>query len=370
MITIYKPERVNMNGKARLQARIDGLETGSLLWFETSKKYGPYMTTERSDAFLVGLLWPALKHGQDVRVIGTLSEKLFYSLNHHLIPLIAQMYGYKPIKVNCDNLDFKPLPNAGAVGTGLSCGIDSLITVCLHQKNDIPPHYKITHFTYFNVGSNHLTGSGRLMQRKFQGRLAISSACAAELGKELIVVDSNLSDIMKMSFVTTHTLRSISAVLLFQKLFHVYYYASSIHTLQLQLNEFSISGEYDVIILPLLSTENVTFYSGGSNYTRVQKTQMVADFAPSYKYLNVCIHHINNCGKCMKCKRTLLTLDILGAIHKYENVFNLQAFYTVKDAYVKDVIQRREDPFLKEIYDEMVRTNYLDKLEGSDFSGT
>lgn len=369
MITIHPPELVILNEKARLQAKIEGLETDNVLWFDADKQYESYMTHERSDAFVVALLWVALQRGEDIEVKGAMSEKLYYSLNNHLIPLLFQIFKkkHKRIQVHCENLDSTRLENAQAVGTGLSCGIDSLHTIAMHQDDLTPSHYKITHLAYFNVGSNHLTGSGGLMQRKFKGRTNIAAACANELGKPFIIVDSNLSDVMKMDFIKTHTLRNIAAALVFQKLFHVYYYASARQAIHLKVGKNAAT--YDIISLPLLSTENVTFYLAGSNDPRVEKTKMVAEMDVSTKYLNVCIHYIHNCGKCKKCKRTLLTLDILGVIDKYESIFKLENFYSVKDEYIKDVIAKKDSsPHLKEIYDEMVKTKYLDKWKKSQSS--
>jgi hypothetical protein len=360
LLTIYLPEKVNINGKVRLQAKFDVDRIENVLWYETSENFGRFMTTERVDAFLVGLLWLALRKGQNILVKGPVSEKLYYALNHHLIPLIAQIYKYKRIHVLCDTLHSTPLPNEGAVGTGLSCGIDSLCTVYEHLYKAVPENYKITHLTFFNTGSNEMMGSKKWQEKMFQDRAAWSAACAKELGKELMVVDSNINSVLQMSFVRTHTLRNISALLVFQKLFHVYYYSAGYQTLNAKFNQDSAS--YDAISLPLLSTENVSFYSAGSNYSRVQKTQMVSEFELSYQYLNVCLFKIKNCGRCLKCKRTLLTLDILGSIEKYRNVFNLDAFYKIKDSYIKEVIQsRNSDILFKDIYEEMVRRNYLKK---------
>jgi hypothetical protein len=360
LLTIYPPEKININGKVRLQAKfdVDGIE--NVLWYETSENFESFMTTERVDAFLVGLLWLALRKGQDILVKGPLSAKLYYGLNLHLIPLIAQIYKYKRIHVLCDTLQSTPLPNEGAVGTGLSCGIDSFSTVYEHLSKAVPEDYKITHFTFFNTGSNEMMGSKKWQEKIFQDRAAWSAACAKELGKELIVVDSNINSVLKMSFVRTHTLRNISALLVFQKLFHVYYYSAGYQTLNAKFNHDSAS--YDGISLPLLSTENVTFYSAGSNYSRVQKTQIVSEFELSYQYLNVCLFKIKNCGRCLKCKRTLLTLDILGCIEKYQNVFNLDAFNKIKDSYIKEVVaSKNSDILFKDIYKEMVRRNYLKK---------
>jgi hypothetical protein len=97
LLTIYQPEKIHINGKVRLQSRFDDSGSENILWYESSETFGTYMTTERVDAFLVGLLWLALKKGQNILVKGALSEKLYYSLNHHLIPLIAQIYKHKHI---------------------------------------------------------------------------------------------------------------------------------------------------------------------------------------------------------------------------------------------------------------------------------
>jgi hypothetical protein len=359
LLTIYQPEKVNINGNVRLQAKFEVSGIEDVLWYESDEKFGHFFVTEQVDAFLVGLLWLGLRKGENIKVNGPLSAKLFYSLNHHLIPLIAQIYKYKQINVLCDQLVSTPLPNEGAVGTGLSCGIDSLSTVFEHQGADIPEQYKITHFTFFNTGSNEMMGSKEWQEKIFSERAEWSKACAKELGKELIVVNSNINDVLKMSFVRTHTLRNISALLAMQKLFHVYYYSSGFQTLNAKFSQDSAS--YDVISLPLLSTESVTFYSAGSNYSRVQKTQIVSEFDLSYKYLNVCLFKIKNCGRCLKCKRTLLTLDILGSMEKYKDIFNLKAFNRIKDTYVKEVLEsRRRNIWYREIYTEMEKRNYLD----------
>jgi hypothetical protein len=68
-----------MNEKVRLQARFDDAGMENMLWYESSENYGSYITSERVDAFLVGLLWLALKKGQNILVKGALSEKLYYS---------------------------------------------------------------------------------------------------------------------------------------------------------------------------------------------------------------------------------------------------------------------------------------------------
>ena len=50
-----------------------------------------------------------------------------------------------------------------------------------------------------------------------------------------------------------------------------------------------------------------------------------------YNYIKNKNNKYLNCGMCNKCKRTLFTLDILGVLEKYENIFNLNNYYKVKE---------------------------------------
>ncbi|MFC3886042.1 hypothetical protein ACFOU2_22205 [Bacillus songklensis] len=364
MIIIYEPEIKKNDKEVRLQAvfEVDGQK--DVLWFEVEEKYSIYLTNERADAFLVGLLWYALKNGHDIKVLSPMSERLYYTVNKYLVPVIAEIHGYKTIKVMCNQLAAKPISNAGAVGTGLSCGIDSFSTICDHMGDGVPGKYKITHFTFFNVGSNGDFG-GKQALNLFEERTKIAKACADELGKELIMVNSNLSEILHMSFRQTDTLRSMSAVLALQKLFKVYYHSSTVHIKDFRLSK-SLLACSDIFNLNMLSTENTSLFSSCANYTRVDKTRMVAKFEPSYKYLNVCTKDKFNCGKCSKCLRTLLTLEIIGAIDKYAAVFPLDVYRKKRPKYIAKVLANRDtDIWMKEIYHEMVRTNYLLEVEAA-----
>jgi len=358
MITIGKPEIKRINNTVRLQAVITIGEKEDILWYAVEDKYGNFLTEERADAFVIGLLWKALEHGYDIHVKAPISEQLYFTINSFLIPIISQFYNYKKINVICEQLDSNPIPNAGAVGTGLSCGIDSFSTIYENLMNDKPKNYQITHFTFFNTGSHGRYGKNwtRVL---YKNRIKITRACANELGKELIIVNSNVSQFVSFDFQATHTLRNISAVLALQKLFNVYYYSSTYH-----INDFKLSTKdsayYDVLNLSMLSTESVNLFSTCPNFTRVDKTRLVAKFEPAYKYLNVCTRSAYNCGKCKKCLRTLFTLELIGALENFKSLFNLKSYYLNRSNFIEKVkAEYNSDSFLKEIYDEMVRTNFL-----------
>ena len=69
--------------------------------------------------------------------------------------------------------------------------------------------------------------------------------------------------------------------------------------------------------------------------TRYEKTERIADNHLAQKYLDVCFC-FNNCGKCSKCRRTLLTLDLLGKVQEFGQIFDV-------DAFEKDKVQAYSD---------------------------
>lgn len=359
MIKIFRPQISETNTAVRLQAVFEINGNKNILWYETEKEYGNFLTYERADAFVVGLLWYALKKKHDIHVLAPISERLYYSINKYISPVMAQMHGYK-VRVYSEELISEPLPSAGAVGTGLSCGIDSFSTILEHMKDDVPENYKITHFTFFNVGS-HKSFGGKKAFDLFTARTNFVKACADELGKALITVDSNLSDILKMWFGPTNTFRSVSGVLALQKLFKTYYYSSAVHIKDFKLTKGD-SASYDIFNLPMLSTESTTLFSSCTDLTRVEKTRKVADFPLSEKYLNVCFNQAFNCGGCAKCLRTLLTLELIGALDKYKALFNLDNYYKKRRKYIAFIRKNyRKDSLYQEIYDEMLRIKFIKK---------
>ena len=66
-----------------------------------------------------------------------------------------------------------------------------------------------------------------------------------------------------------------------------------------------------------------------------------------------------NCGRCLKCLRTLLALDILGKIDAYKDVFDLDEDYKRKDNYICYIARMRyDDVYSKELVDLILTTNY------------
>ena len=56
----------------------------------------------------------------------------------------------------------------------------------------------------------------------------------------------------------------------------------------------------------------------GLEYDRVEKTRIVSRMPLARRYLDVCVSRWDiNCGKCAKCLRTALVLEILGKLDRF-----------------------------------------------------
>lgn len=355
MLTIFPPEIVERGEETVLQAKFECEDASDTLWFSTTNEFGGYLCHERGDAFLVAMLLYAMKKGEDIRILAPVSERLYYTVTKHLVRVLAEILNVPQIKIICD-LDDGKIENAGAVGTGFSCGIDSFCTVIEHMDESCPPHYRLTHLTFFNVGASGDYG-GEEARELFRRRIEAVKPCAEELGLPLVTLDSNISEILSMNFVQTHTYRNVAAALALQKLFNVYYYSSTY-----SLKHFELSGApsyYDIYILDMLSTNNIKFYSTGKIYSRVEKTEIVSHSTLSHKYLNVCVADDRNCSRCNKCQRALLTLDVLGKLELYDEVFDLNDYRVHRSKYFGKMLSaRRSEPFQQEIYDAIKERDY------------
>ena len=91
----------------------------------------------------------------------------------------------------------------------------------------------------------------------------------------------------------------------------------------------AVVAAVNMLILPWLSTESLDLVDDGNMLDRSQKTALVADYEPATRYLNVCYGHDTldaNCSVCGKCRRTLLTLEILGKLDAFGRVFDVDRY--------------------------------------------
>lgn len=352
---LYIPKLIEIEDQVKIQADFEYSEGIKTLWYSVNKKYAKYLTTEKSDAFVVGLLLLAMQKNEDIHIEGKMSEKLYYNLNNYYINMLSlAMPQLHQIKLYPESLDDGTSYDCEqCVGTGFSGGVDSFSTIYDHMSEDTPKSYKITHFLFNNVGSHDEFNTQRA-DKLFKKRYDLLKSYPEETGKDFIKINSNLSELLNMTFVHTHTTRNASCALLLQKLFSKYYYSSGfkIDATKIpyinDMHEGSISY-CDPIAQKYLCTETFSFITTGLQYDKVEKTRLISDYEPTYRYLNICINDESNCSTCYKCCRTIFTLQLLNKFEKYSNIFDSRKFKKIRNLYFANILIERSNIHNKEV---------------------
>lgn len=307
------------------------LENGTKkeLWLKVDKQYSDGVVLDRIDGIMIGLLNYAMRNGHDIISRLPISDRLFYNLTKIVIPILAEANPkYYCIQIKCPSIAQSTC--GFAVGTGISCGVDSLFSLASAQKNELL-QFRVTHLVFNNVGQH---GDNKVAQKRFEDRKIITEEFANEFGLKLVECDTNYHLLFPQNHFHSHTYANLFPVITLGNLFGVYYYASS----GIKYSELDLScdepGCLEPFLLPLLSTSQLVIYSGGANTTRIDKLRALSDYKPANKYLQVCVYDNANCGRCEKCVRTLVGLDAIDAIDKFGDVFDVAQYKANHDWYM------------------------------------
>ncbi len=342
MIELGNPQIKYHDGQAILENDIVINGKKQIIWFKVDEEYGKYLCDERNDAYLIACLNYAMRNNHDIVSRAPITEDLLYNIETYLIPaLIENNPSFHRVKISAE-VSSDVLPSGGAVGTGISCGVDSLNALANHTDSKFH-NYNITHLTFNNVGS---LGEGDRARKLYLSRIERSREFAKKYGFKFVAGDSNLMDIIEQSHFKTHTYSSMFPVYCLQKLYSCYLYASGGY----RFNEFELRdlpnlccGSYELLSLNVFSTPQIQIKSEGMGITRLNKLRNVIKYEPSHRYLNVCLQEGDNCGVCEKCVRTLLGLDSLNSLDLYKEVFDINYYRDNKKWYLQQMMYRIKD---------------------------
>lgn len=359
MITIKRPRLHDSEGKTRLSAEIEFGDKEQTIWYETATEFGKYFCTERADAFLVAVLPYAMFNGEDITSEIPVSSQLLHAVRQYQIPFMTRVSkNYKEIRLYAES-DATPLESAGHVGTGVSCGVDSLSTLIQHSVREENPKYKIDTLALFNAGhygNDEAKSSERFLKYVNNGR----SFCQ-EFGYQFLQVDSNVGHIIEMDFTSAVSFLITSVVLSLQKYFSIYYFASTYSIFPFH-PIFEDAETYDLITTQCVSTENLTFFSGCTLLTRVEKTKIISEYPDYFMHVYPCVNGDppHNCGYCEKCRYTIMALDVMDKLDLAEKVFDMSYYYKHRTSlyafmllHKLDSIDKVNAPLYREIHNEM-----------------
>lgn len=319
--------KITTDDRAKIECWIEVETTRqkNLIWLDVDKKYEKYLCTERADAFIILLIPLAMKLKENIISHVPITEDILYGLERDLIPaLVANNEGFQSIKIIAEGKE--ALENEGKVGTGCSCGIDSLYAI-KRNLNTGYENFDITHLCVFNnrVHNDINQKIFRDIAKKVCGEVCL------EIGLPVVVCDSNCMNMLPIpvdcNFLNTYAI--LFFVFSLQKLFGRYYLGSTgsgYKAFSLKDADKEDCAYYDLLTLSVCSTNKLKLVSAHGAFTRYEKTKEIADWSIAQKYLNVCNEIEGNCGICWKCRGTLMNMEALGKIDKFQMVFDTSEF--------------------------------------------
>lgn len=314
------------------------------------------------DPVIVSLMYNMLVCGYDFKSEIPVSNTLYHHLTKDFIPHIVSMNKgrIKPVRLQVPVSSASIRKHAEWVGTGVSCGIDSFSAIKEYSQ-ETSDEYRLTHLLYFKIGAHH----GRMYpcpeaveNKIFQDELAIANRFCEQNGYKLVVVDSNINQMANkfwgaIPFGNVAWFRNVGVMLMLQSYFSKYVFATSYATFQDFDMDISDGLEHNLWwSMPLLGSDYLKVLPAGSSMTRIEKTVFISDFKPAFDNLMVCWAGHINCGECDKCIRTLVALDFLGVLNKFEKCFDIEKYNRDRKRHLQHIVTyASRDPFFRELCD-------------------
>ena len=329
MITIKQPVVVNEDGKSRLEAavEINGMQTS--LWFEVAEAYGRFLCPERSDAFVLAFIQYAIQFGHDIVAEAPMTDRLHERLTVGFLPAFNRANGLS-LKIVAPVAPEVEHPTDGChVGTGCSCGVDSMHVYAVHAD--------ITDACVWNGHGADLTASRAARAGVFDALVQRARDFAAEAKvPNVLVGDSNFDEgcVKGLRWDGMTTYGNLFMVFAMQKYWSKYYIASDCDVTNFSFKMrgvFADPARYEYFLFPFLALKGLVIEMDGADRNRVEKVADLGSYGPARRYLNVCHRinegHRNGSNDCPKCMRTMLDLDCSGVLDEFSAVFDVEYYH-------------------------------------------
>ena len=318
------------------------------IWIAVKDEYAYMLSDDVYDAFVLVPLYLGMYYKEDLHIHGCVSKRLYKNVMNYVQRILCD-YSPKLSRINVTVDGFKSADGEPhIIGTGLSCGVDSLSTVYDRYVKEDDPDYRINGLFFFNTGW-HGNFYDEKTKRLCENRYNMNKPAADELGLPLYWIESDFHAFTEQTSVTEcgGYLSNYSCVLGLQRAVRKYYVASSYSYNEMHMFDRrggDMSAFAESYLIPLLSTETLELIIDGCQYERGLKTENIADWSIAQRYLTPCQVHSqdsedpHNCSKCNKCLRTMFTLEVIGKLKQFAGVFDLDTYRKHAFAYKCDSV--------------------------------
>jgi hypothetical protein len=295
-------------GELSFEARLAGARP-QRIWFRSETEVVP-----SADAALGACLMPAMRHGGRLEMDEPVSPLMLANQRDFQAIQKGWSYGWnygeeplEEVEVVAPSRASDPSPPSGRVATFFSGGVDSFAAIVANPE--------VTDLIF-------VRGVDLLPRLGHQGDLAerVEASlreAAAELGKPLHVVDTNV--------------RELSDPLIRWEPYFACPLIAISHFFAPLFDRVIIAGDIDFEIQPLMgatmlvdqlwSSEGLEIVDWGGRFSRERRVEMIAEDPVARRYLRTCWENKGgayNCGHCRKCLLTMISLELNGALRETE----------------------------------------------------
>ncbi len=333
------------------------------MWVAVEDKYADMLSDELYDPFVLVPTILGMYYKQDVYFDGNVSPRLYHNLTHYLLDIFDNFSDLtKKVSVTVKSTKVMSGEKGTLIGTGISCGVDSLLTIFDNYVNTSDPEFKINSLFFVNCGT-HGDFENEDSRNLWKDRAALNAKAAKDLGLPMYLIDSNFHAFThKIGEQKIGYLAIYSCVLSLQKCIRRYLTSSNLSYDEIAdsrklSRDFDIAEYCESYMPHLISTERFELVIDGCQYTRAQKTERISEWDIAKSHLNVCVSpnkgdHGKNCSRCNKCMWTLIPLEAMGKLDDFNSVFDIDV-YRQNAKYFKEkfVLDYGEDAMESSIVD-------------------
>jgi len=271
------------------------------------------MIAQNGDAFVACFLMQCMAGGSDLHIEAPVSRTLLDNL--HAMQEIWHSWdskAYKRIAISADSVDTPDL-HPDKTAALYSLGVDSFYTLAKNRKippacgaPEAPPIDYLIHLR----GFEHRLGEDKTDHEQIMdliSQVSNRTDCVPIFGR------TNFREFNSLSWGVGHGGAAAAVGLALGASLKTVLIASNNSYVQLGTE----AGTHPLID-PLWSTQTTRFVHDGAERSRQAKVEALVEHMPeSLQFLHVCWNNTDarlNCGYCIKCMDTMLTLDVLGKL--------------------------------------------------------
>ena len=355
-------------GFSRIECSVSFGESDNKAFIAVPEKYKEYLDPNCADPFLVAFLLLACQRDEDIIIeTGYVSLDLINNIENILIPLLAEMgcgkgkskIIYSSVPLTPNPKKFRKLNFPGTLGvvslgggicqrqmtggwktnlpkenekraqgerifaTGISLGVDSFYSILKNLKGEsaVSATVYIYNTTYDKIKEG--------IPREYTDK---REEVAETLDLAFIPIMTDIDQIMNKNFefIEYHTFHNMACVLSLRNLIKGYYLSTGYSYNEMKPSRTDTAC-YENYIEKALNLSDFKMICSGGEVSRIEKTDYIAQSPIVQKNLNVCFfwrekHKYLNCTQCEKCIRTVLTLDVLGKLDLFSEVFDIEYY--------------------------------------------